>query len=278
MRRLRQSWQRAILTITVFLLAYNLNDLLRPTGLWRTLRQWSFFAVIGTRNILQIALCYLGVACVGYAVPKRAARELGLIAPVGRAFVFAALSSLPMLLAFSLSSKLNAKFTLGTLFFLSVLAPFAEEVVFRGYLFGQLYRRAGWSFWPASLIVAILFGLGHSYQMITGKLGIDGLLGVIAITGLGSVFFSWLLVRWQFNLWVPFAIHCLMNLWWELFSVDQTALGGWLANLARLATIALAILLTRYQHLIWRPVTAEPSRDRDEENHAGDSLFCLGNA
>jgi len=38
-----------------------------------------------------------------------------------------------------------------------------------------------------------------------------------------------------------------MNLWWELFAVDESALGGWLANGARLTTIGIAIFLTLRQ-------------------------------
>ena len=31
-----------------------------------------------------------------------------------------------------------------------------------------------------------------------------------------------------------FGLHASMNLWWEVFAIDDTALGGWLANGARL--------------------------------------------
>jgi hypothetical protein len=31
-----------------------------------------------------------------------------------------------------------------------------------------------------------------------------------------------------------------MNLWWEVFAVDDTALGGWLPDDARLATVVIA--------------------------------------
>jgi hypothetical protein len=43
-----------------------------------------------------------------------------------------------------------------------------------------------------------------------------------------------------------------MNLWWEVFGVAENALGGWIANAARLATIALAILLTIYKARLWK--------------------------
>ena len=46
-----------------------------------------------------------------------------------------------------------------------------------------------------------------------------------------------------------------MNLWWELFGVADTALGGWIANGARLLTITAAILLTIYRDRFWKPLT-----------------------
>jgi len=43
-----------------------------------------------------------------------------------------------------------------------------------------------------------------------------------------------------------------MNLWWEIFGVAENALGGWIANAARVATIALAIVLTIYKDHLWK--------------------------
>lgn len=42
---------------------------------------------------------------------------------------------------------------------LVVMAPIAEELLFRGFMFRGLRRRL--SFWPAALIVSLLFGLVH---------------------------------------------------------------------------------------------------------------------
>lgn len=117
-------------------------------------------------------------------------------------------------------------------------APFADGVLFRGYVFRQLYRRARWPFWAAALTPSALFALLHVYQAVD----LLELLGILAVTGIGSVLLCWVFVRRQDNLWAPFAIHALMNLWWELFAVDDTALGGWTANGARLATVALGVL------------------------------------
>jgi len=131
------------------------------------------------------------------------------------------------------------------------IAPFAEEVLFRGYMFGQLYRQARWGFWLSALIPSVLFALGHAYQ---GN-GFWELAGIFTVTGLGSLLGCWVYMQWQFNLWVVFGLHCLMNLWWELFGVADTALGGWIANGARLLTITAAILLTIYRDRFWKPLT-----------------------
>jgi len=48
-----------------------------------------------------------------------------------------------------------------------------------------------------------------------------------------------------------------MNLWWEMFAVDDTALGGWLGNVARLLTVTVAVVLTIYKVRIWKPLPIE---------------------
>ena len=86
------------------------------------------------------------------------------------------------------------------------------------------------------------------------------LAGILAITGVGSLISCWLFMRWQYNLWVVVGLHCGMNLWWEVFAVDDTALGGWLANGARLLTIACAILLTIFKDRFWPPLAHSDER------------------
>ena len=69
--------------------------------------------------------------------------------------------------------------------------------------------------------------------------------------------FSWVFMKWQDNLWPAFGLHAAMNLWWEVFAIDDTALGSHVANIARLLTIVLAILLTIYKDRIWKPLPVE---------------------
>jgi hypothetical protein len=69
------------------------------------------------------------------------------------------------------------------------------------------------------------------------------MVGIFLITGTGAGVFSWLLKEWQ-NLWIPIGLHIGMNLWWEVFSVGATALGGWFPFALQTASVLLAIALT----------------------------------
>ena len=84
------------------------------------------------------------------------------------------------------------------------LAAFGEELIFRGYLMNTLARvlgnkNKGWIF--ACFINSILFGVGHTYQGISGVilLGIVGMLYALFYLGSGR------------NLWVPILIHGLYD-------------------------------------------------------------------
>jgi CAAX protease family protein len=242
-----RSWHAAAATL-VFVAAENVHHLTRALG--RFLRPP---VELGARDVLQIMLCFLGISAAHRCAAGPAARELGLRAPAGRGLAFALLASLPMLVTFSLTSGLNRGMTFAGVAVGCIIAPFAEEVLFRGYMFRQLYRRARAGFWLSALIPSALFALGHVYQ----SSAIGELTGILLITGLGSLLGCWLFLRWQDNLWAVFGLHALMNLWWEVFAIDDTALGGRVANLARFATIALAILLTIFKDRIWRRLSVE---------------------
>jgi hypothetical protein len=117
-----------------------------------------------------------------------------------------------------------------------------EEILFRGFLFGYLYRKAGWGFVPAVAISSIFFAIGHFYQ----SQNITGALIIFFITFTGGAWFSWLFIEWDKNLWVPIGIHLFMNLWWIVFSAGENVMGGKVANVFRLVTIAITVVLTIY--------------------------------
>jgi uncharacterized protein len=122
----------------------------------------------------------------------------------------------------------------------AVLPGIAEEILFRAFLFGFLFRFAGWAFLPAALLSSLVFGLEHLYQ------GSDAMeaLGIAVLTAIGGVWWSWLLVEWRWNIWVPVAFHVLLNGYWTAFDVADNALGGPMAVGVRLACIALSVVAT----------------------------------
>jgi membrane protease YdiL (CAAX protease family) len=250
MKRRRSATWYGVNACAAFLVCTYIGDFMKLAGLRRILHGWVW---VGAVNLFQFAICVLAVV-VAHAVKLKAAlTALGLRGPIGSAMVFSFVAASPMLLIFAATSSINAKMSVLSVGVGCFVAPFAEEVVFRAYMFGQLYRRARWGFWLSALIPSVLFAAGHAYQ--AG--GLWELVGIFAVTGLGSLLGCWIYVRWQFNLWAVFGLHCLMNLWWEVFGTADTALGGWSANGARLLTITVAILLTINKDRLWKSVTSE---------------------
>jgi membrane protease YdiL (CAAX protease family) len=88
---------------------------------------------------------------------------------------------------------------LGPIFIL--LAPFAEELFFRGFLYRGLRRR--FSTWPAAVISGAIFGLAH-YQNPSYLLLIPGL----AVVGVSLA----LLLEWRQSLLATMAAHATFNL------------------------------------------------------------------
>ncbi|MFG0286468.1 MAG: CPBP family intramembrane glutamic endopeptidase [Phycisphaerales bacterium JB039] len=184
--------------------------------------------------------------------PRRAISNFCLTRPPLRPLLFAAISALPMFIASAATGawRLSAPdetiaSLLAILWLGAIVAPFAEEIFFRGFAFGELVRTARWGFWPAAIVTGLIFGAVHFFGAI-GRESLAGALGVVAITAVGGAWYAWLYLRWNFNLWVPIFLHALMNAPWILFVVDDTALGTWTANAGRAGTIAIATLLTLF--------------------------------
>lgn len=79
---------------------------------------------------------------------------------------------------------------------LVILAPVAEEVLFRGYLFGKLRRHA--PTWVAILITSLLFAAVHG----AWNVGIDVFVLSIVLC---------LLRVWLKSIWAPILLHMLKN-------------------------------------------------------------------
>lgn len=174
--------------------------------------------------------------------PYRLFSSLGLAANPLRGLAFAFLCTLPMLVPLAVWGTWQPGDLAPTLIGGAVLPGVLEEVVYRGMLFGFLFRFAGWGFFPAALVGALFFGPAHAFQ--GGSVGEAA--GIVAVTALGAAWFAWLYAAWRNNLWVPIGFHVLMNAYWGVFAVSDTALGGPLGNGTRVAVIVLSIILTTW--------------------------------
>ena len=189
-------------------------------------------------------ICAVGLYFGAGVGPRAAAAELGLARSPLRGLGFGFLATLPMLVGALAFGRPGSEETALGLAFGAAVWPLAEEVLYRGYAFGQLHRRGGLALWPAAFATGLLFGLVHLGQASVRKLPLGGEIGTVAVVAVGGLLFAWLYARWEFDLWVPFALHGFMNLWWSLFSLADNPLGGWLPNLLRLLTVLLAVGLT----------------------------------
>ncbi|MDA0241525.1 MAG: CPBP family intramembrane metalloprotease, partial [Proteobacteria bacterium] len=91
----------------------------------------------------------------------------------------------------------------------AILAPIAEEVLFRGVVFSWLRRR--WGFSASALISALPFGLVHLEPLV-----------IIFATIVGMIL-AWLYERYE-NLWVPIIAHCANNcgaVLWVFFGLNR---------------------------------------------------------
>ncbi|MDR7194557.1 CPBP family glutamic-type intramembrane protease [Luteimonas terrae] len=234
----RSRWV-ALPIIAVFLWLDHFHlDLFRAVaGDWTGAARTGALALLG---YLPHWLVALGMAAV-LTRPRDALAALGLDGRPMRALLLGLLLTAPMVavLAFKAPLTLTAD-TPHALARHALLPGFGEELLYRGLLFGLLFRLAGWGFLPAALMAALLFGGAHLTQ---GGQAVEAA-GIFAITALGAVWFAWLYVEWDFDLWVPVAFHVLINAWWVVFPVADNALGPLWAVGLRLVIIALSIGVT----------------------------------
>lgn len=237
-----------LIALIVFALAITSRDLLFQLqgikdaydGLPETLRRLE-------QPVRWAVFCLVGLGIAHRTVPWKAPRELGMDAPFGLAIAVSFVACSPMLIGLAIPGRINPEFTLSGALFGAAIYPFAEEFLFRGYAFHQLHRRAGLNLWIAALIVGVAFGVAHLGNASVKELPLSGEIGTVAIISIGGVLYAWLFARWKDNLWVPFGMHALMNLWWDLFDVSETALGGWYSNVLRVLTVVLIIVFTIYR-------------------------------
>ena len=191
-----------------------------------------------------LTYCIVGIPIFlgTYLIDKQTAviKSLGLSGNFLTAVWTSMLFTLPMFLGGLLFFNFSQQIDIENLIAGTLIAGFMEELYFRGFLFGQLFRKTNLSFIPCVVLGALIFASGHLYQ----SQDMSELIGLFMVTCLCAVFFAWLYVEWNYNLWCPILTHTLMNLSWHLFDVDNSALGNLNANIFRGLTIMTAILFT----------------------------------
>jgi membrane protease YdiL (CAAX protease family) len=238
----RRPWSVGAITLLTLIVVSNAHELLSRLAAYRQLHRTApFYIGESIDKIVGALLCVLVVWLMRREGLRGVGRELGLSAPILPAFAFAVGVSLPMLIGFALTRSFTSHLRLLPVLFLTVFSPFIEELEFRGFGVRQLQRGTGWPFWAVVWPSALLFGLGH----VDAGESFRDMASLFFLTGTGGVVFAWLVHRWQ-NLWVAVALHVCMNLWWELFSVAKTAIGGWFPFALQSFTMVLAIIVTLY--------------------------------
>lgn len=166
---------------------------------------------------------------------------LGLRGNILKAMLLAFAFSIPMFVGSGISQGFQISIDGTTFWFGAVFAAFFEEVYYRGFFFGQLYRNTSLGFLPALIVPALTFASLHLYQSHDPAT----LVGIFITTFMGAALFAWLYCEWDYNLWVPIFLHFFMNLSWSLFgAVSDNALGNGGANMFRAMTIAFAVVGT----------------------------------
>ena len=158
-----------------------------------------------------------------------------------RGLGFAFFCTLPLPLVYSFTTPLQDTSTMFVeILQFAVLAVISEEVLFRCFLFGLLFRLANWGFLPSAMFGAFIFAAGHIYQ---GNTVLDTF-GIFGITLVAALWWSWIYVEWDYNAWVPIGLHVFMNGWFNVFVVSKTALLPLAGEIARALVVVISIAVT----------------------------------
>lgn len=234
---------RSLRVISITLLSFGVYFFLANTY-FSALRIWldGHIHQLGLSHILVYIIVSFPIVLGASVINQwnRCQTTLGLNRSILKGVLFPLICTLPMFIGFAVCFQFNTELSLNEILITGVAAAFFEEFIFRGFLFGQLFRYTKLGFIPSILLGAFLFAAMHLYQ----SNDLPTLIGVFSTTFMGAVLFAWLFVEWNYNLWISIFLHFFMNLAWMVFAVSNNAFGGVYANVFRILTISLAIILT----------------------------------
>ncbi len=185
--------------------------------------------------------------------PAGALRELGLGSNPLVGYAFGMCAALPSLVTSAHFGP--AAVAPSVLAGLALVSPIAEEVLFRGWMFRQLTRRADWPLGWAVAASALVFGLAHVASWVgfangqwfyppivhLGWASSAPWLSEVGSKALGGLLFAWLVYRWD-SVWPAIGLHSAFNWSWPPVGANGVTLSA--AVDARLASVAVAIVLT----------------------------------
>lgn len=198
---------------------------------------WNALSVDMRLTLMLVAAIMLAGLAKWLMTRTLALKDFGLgLTDLPTGIKYAALFIVPQAIGLGFYSNWNFHITTEVVFRDLVLAGFGEEFIFRGFLFGLLFYYAGWGFLSAGILTGLFFGWGHLYQADD----IASALSVLLFTLGASLGFSWFYYAWK-SLWMVVFLHGFMDLAWDGFAVQTNVTGNAWINLARFATLALAI-------------------------------------
>lgn len=211
---------------------------------FKDIRKWFYELTnqIGTSHIITYTISGIPLFLGTLLISRKTSffESLGLNKSITKGFLFSLLCTLPLFVGYSFVFDFNPEVSIDTILISIVAAGFFEELFFRGFLFGLLFKNTKLGFIPSVFFGALFFGLLHLYQSTEPM----ELIGIFLITFLGGILFAWVYAEWNYNIWIPIFLHMLMNLSFELFSAGENALGGIYMNVFRTMSIILIIALT----------------------------------
>ena len=194
-----------------------------------------------------LVFCLAGLYVARRITLRGAFREMGLVASPLVGLALGLVATAPMWVPGLLFGKLAADLSAQNLIFYAGVWPLGEEILFRGYAFRQLHRGAGWNLWLAAAATGLAFGAVHLGNTAVQQMPLGEQFGTVALIGVGGLLYAWVFARWDDNLWVVWALHGFMNVWWNVFDMSDNPLGGMGPNVMRLLTVGAVVLLTLYR-------------------------------
>ncbi|MCP4440884.1 MAG: CPBP family intramembrane metalloprotease [Aureispira sp.] len=198
---------------------------------------WNAMDSIYSSSIILLTGISIALICNKLLYGNTSVANLGLKGNVLKGLVTGFVLCLPMILGYAYFFEWNSELTLQLVYRDLVLAGFGEEFIFRGFLFGFLFYHAKWGFFPANLLPALFFGLGHLYQANNSSEAFF----IFLLMALASAGFAWFYFAWN-SLWPVIFLHGFMDLTWTMFSIDTNVIGNNPINIFRIITLLLAVV------------------------------------